>query len=260
MHWQQQLKSWLVPQVDVGDRRSSQVDSGMYHYQRARDDGYMRFHLRVERNGESLLIAGASEAVRLSCDGTYVIKKLLGGGDPKALVNELSAQGADQSGAEQLVAEVEEIIAELGGPSSRFPIFNLSDPVNDPRDADLMAPFQADVDVEDLSQLRSILQKLWAAGIPHARFLPGPQLSDDDLVKAVEWAEDEGMIAGVRSTASWLMESRRVDRLAEVGLDYVLAPWAVDAQLHSDWFGGADLGHLGDLIKRARRIGSDAGG
>ena len=84
MHWQQQLKSWLVPQVDVGDRRSSQVDSGMYHYQRARDDGYMRFHLRVERNGESLLIAGASEAVRLSSDGTYVIKTLLDGGDPKA--------------------------------------------------------------------------------------------------------------------------------------------------------------------------------
>ena len=75
MPWHQQLKSWLVPQVHGGGGPRSQIDSGMYHYQRPRDDGYMRFHLRVERSGESLLIAGASEAVRLSRNGTTVIKR-----------------------------------------------------------------------------------------------------------------------------------------------------------------------------------------
>lgn len=247
MSWQP-LKSWIVPDFDTGGRQPP-LEAGMHHYQRPRDDGYMRFHLRVERGGESLLIAGASEAVRLSRDGTAVIKRLLDGEDPQALVDELSSPAA-----ERLVADVQKILEELGSPSARFPIFNLSDPANDPRDADLIAPFQADVDVDDLTLLRSILQKLWAAGIPHVRFLPGAQLSDDDLVQAVEWAEDVGMIAGVRSTGSWLMESSRVDRLAEVGVDYVLSPWAVDADMHARWFGDQDLDCLGELVKRAQEL------
>ncbi len=248
MPWKQRLKTWIVPQVRAVGAQQPLVEAGMYHYQRPRDDGYMRFHLRVERSGESLLIAGASEAVRMSRDGTTVIKRLLDGETPEALAGELPP------GAQQLVAEVTEIIEELGSPSSRFPIFNLSDPVNDPRDADLMAPFQADVDVEDLAQLRPIVQKLWEAGIPHARFLPAPQLSDDDLVQAVEWAEDSGMIAGVRATASWLMESNRMARLAAVGMDYVLSPWAVNADLHARWFGADDLKDLGDVIERAKEL------
>ncbi len=141
MQWKQHLKTWVVPQparaVDSGQPK---IDTGMYHYQRSRDDGYMRFHLRVERNGQSLLIAGASEAVRLSTTGTTLIKRLLDGESAEQLSSELKSVGA-----EQLVSEVLEIIEELGSPSSRLPIFNLSDPVDDPCDADLIAPFQADV-------------------------------------------------------------------------------------------------------------------
>ena len=140
---------------------------------------------------------------------------------------------------------------ELGGSSSRFPVFNLSDPGFDSRGAELVAPFQADVDVHDLKQLQSILRSLWEAGIPHARLLPDAKLNDDDLVQAVEWSEDIGMITGVRSTAGWLMDSDRIKRLAEVGTDYLLFPWAVDSDLHASCFGDGDLNRLRSAIARA---------
>ncbi len=251
MSWQQQMKSWMVPTPGrAADARQPGIEAGMYHYQRSRDDGFMRFHLRVERNGESLLIAGASEAVRLSRAGTTVIKRMLDGESAEVLASELQAAGADQRRASQLVAEVAEIVAELGSPSSRFPVFNLSDPADDPRDAELIAPFQADVEVENVVQLRSILEKLWQAGIPHARFLPAAELPDDQLVQAVEWAEDLGMIAGVRATATWFSEADRPARLAAVGTDYLLFPWAVEADLHARWFGADDWGRLDALIQR----------
>ena len=246
--WKQRLKSWIVPQAGGVDPLQGNVASGLYHYQFHRDDGYIRFHLRVERSGESLLIAGASEAVQVSRDGTPVIKRLLDGESPQTLANHLPAA------AEPWIAQGVRIMAELGSPSSRFPVFNLGDPANDPRDAELIAPFQADVELDNAEHLHSILRKLWDAGIPHARFLPTTQTSDDHLVQAVEWAEDLGMIAGVRSPASWLMEADRMNRLAAVGVDYLLAPWAVDPELHARWFGASDLSSLAEMIRDAQEL------
>jgi radical SAM protein with 4Fe4S-binding SPASM domain len=73
-------------------------------------------------------------------------------------------------------------------------------------------------------------------------------------VQAVEWAEDLGMIAGVRSPANWLMEANRIDRLAAVGVDYLLVPWAVDPSLHARWFGESNFSGLADGICRAQEL------
>ena len=250
MQWKQRLKTWVVPQPAQGlGFAGPKVTAGMYHYPRPRDGHFIRFHLRVEPSGESLLIAGASEALRLSRAGTSVTKQLLDGRSAAELVAEWSHPGADG-----LVRQVQEIIDELGSPSSRFPIFNLADPVDDPRDAELMAPFQADVEVNGSPSLRPILQKLWEAGIPHVRMLPDQNLADDQLLEAVEWAEDLGMIAGVRSLAGWLFEADRLERLAAVGTDYLVCPWSVDADLHARWYGADDLSRLKVVLQRTREF------
>jgi radical SAM protein with 4Fe4S-binding SPASM domain len=246
--WKQRLKSWIIPQVGGVGALEEKIAPGLYHYQLLRDDGYMRFHLRVENSGESLLIAGASEAVRISQAGTPVLQRLLQGESPESVAGELPAD------AEPWIAQGVQIMQELGSPSSRFPVFNLKDPVNDSRDAELIAPFQADVEVDGTGQLQSILRQLWDAGIPHARFLPTGQVSDQQLVQAVEWAEDLGMIAGLRSTAGWLIEADRLSRLAAVGVDYLLTPWAAEPDLHRRWFGESDFGSLTETIRRAEAL------
>jgi radical SAM protein with 4Fe4S-binding SPASM domain len=246
--WKQRLKSWMFPQFGTITPAEADVPSGLYHYQFRRDDGYIRFHLRVERSGQSLLIAGASEAVRVSREGTPLLKRLLEGESGETVAATFPAA------AKPWIDRCVQVLEELGSPSSRFPVFNLGDPVEESRDAELIAPFQADVELGDADQLHPILRSLWEAGIPHARFLPTASVSTEQLVQAVEWAEDLGMIAGVRSPAKWLMESDRAKQLAAVGVDYLLAPWAVDPELHRRWFGESDDSDLAGLMRHSREL------
>ncbi len=246
--WKQRLKAWMVPQFGTVSSGKESVPAGLYHYQFQRDDGYIRFHLRVERSGQSLLIAGASEAVRVSREGTPLLKRLLEGESGETVARSFPAA------AKPWIDRCAHVLKELGSPSARFPVFNLGDPVEETRDAELIAPFQADVEIGEADRLHAILRKLWDAGIPHARFLPTASVSTEQLVQAVEWAEDLGMIAGVRSPANWLMDSDRAKQVAAVGVDYLLAPWAVDPELHRRWFGESDDSDLAGLIRHSHEL------
>ncbi len=176
--WKQRLKSWMVPQAGGVDSLQDKIAAGLYHYQFHRDDGYIRFHLRVERSGESLLIAGASEAVHISRDGTPVIKRLLEGESRETLASELP------TAAEPWIAQGVQILKELGSPSSRFPVFNLSDPVDDPRDAELIAPFQADVELDEAKAFAFDSAKdvgRW--------YSPCTILADDSNIRLIDWCK-----------------------------------------------------------------------
>ncbi len=226
--WKERIKSWLVP-TPAGARLAPSVAAGMYHYQHERDGEYIRFHLRVEPHGEALLIAGASEVARLSPAGATAAKALLESNDRDSLV-----AGVHSPAVQQLYRDVDLLLDELGGGSSRFPIFNLPDPLENARDTERIAPFQADMEIGDLSKLQAILRRLWDAGVPHVRLLHDVAVDSPQLVQAVEYAEDIGMITGVRALAGWLADDDRIERLADVGLDYAICPWLVRNALHDE--------------------------
>jgi radical SAM protein with 4Fe4S-binding SPASM domain len=247
MDWSTQLKHWFVPTPGVVARAMT-IAPGMYHFQRERDGQYLRFHLRIELDGRAMLIAGASEAVRLSPAGAVAAKGLLEGKTPAQIAAELAAPSADQ-----IVADVQRALDELGRPSARYPIFNLSDPAVDERAAQLLAPFQADVVAGERNTLRQILSRLWDAGIPHARLIWDEAADIEVLVEAVEHAEDLGMITGVRARAGQLATEDSVRQLAEVGLDYVVLPWMVTGELHSAVYDAGDYEQLDSVIADIRR-------
>jgi radical SAM protein with 4Fe4S-binding SPASM domain len=125
----------------------------------------------------------------------------------------------------------------------------------------LVAPLQADVEVGDPGATKIYLQKLWAAGIPHVRFVQADAIDWSDqhlasLRSVVDYAESIGMIAGVRLPARVLMQQDAtnqrsvIDQLAELGLDYVVVPWAVNKPCHHQVFGSEDLLCLAELIER----------
>lgn len=242
--WKERVTNWLVPRPG-GSSTANQLSPGMYHYQRERDGGYMRFHLRVELSGEALLIAGASEVARLSIAGAEAAKRLLETDDEAGLLASVA-----NVGTQQLYREVSSLLNELGGSSSRFPIFNLPDPVDSTRDARLIAPCQADVEIGEGDKLRAILKRLWEAGITHVRLLSNDAVTTQQLVHTVEQAEDIGMIAGVRALARWLADDERIKQLADVGLDYVLCPWGVTDELHGQLFGDRDLAALPAILQQ----------
>lgn len=241
----QKLKDWIVPRV--GQPKSTVAAPGLYHYQRELEDGYIRYHLRVDPDGHGLLIAGASEAMRLSPIGTFVAKALLDGQTGDSVAANLAA---NQSA---VIEQVASALDELGRPSGRFPIFNITDPVSSAHRLQLMAPFQADVVPGDRATLDVVLPRLWQAGIPHVRWIPRNGLDAELLVWAVTRAEDIGMIAGVRALATDLAKNGLVIELAEAGLDYVVVPWGVTATLHQQLYGSGAFDLVGETIREIRR-------
>jgi hypothetical protein len=75
MELREKLKQLLIPQKP--GRRVS-IEPGLYHYVWEEGDTYTRFHLRVEGDGEGLLLANASASARLSAAGVLIAKELLG--------------------------------------------------------------------------------------------------------------------------------------------------------------------------------------
>ncbi len=115
-----------------------------------------------------------------------------------------------------------------------------------------LAPIQADVLIDAATPLLDIVDRLWAAGIPHMRMRPGPvaELANlFPLVEAVDHAEDLGMITGLRTTAERLEEPNILDRCAGVGLDYVVLPWGVTPKLHGALY-GEEIGVLTEAVRR----------
>lgn len=260
MDWKR-LRPWILPTPANIQVAPLNLQAGLKHYSKQRDGAYVRYHLRIEHSGQSLLIAAASEAVRLTQSGTIAAFGLLENKSNSEIVAALH----DHPQAQEMIDKVQAIIDNLGRANKRYPIFNLTDPSASENPLGLIAPFQADLELPtDATRIPKILQSLWQAGIPHVRFvgLEEVYLRDNSrlssLYRAVEFAEDIGMIAGVRLEASSLMQSTEssaavVDRLAELGLDYVVTPWGVTRELHATLFGSHDYQALEPLARRAER-------
>ncbi len=271
------IKPWIIPAVEASQPHEAlqplTLRPGLTHYRLERNGQWVRYHLRVENNGQALLLVAAAEAVRLTRSGAIAAFGVLEGKSDE----EISRDLANSQYAASIIADVRKMIAELGTPNKRYPVFNLTDPLDDTNPSGLIAPFQADIVLGNWETTKPCLDALWQAGIPHVRFIGAdPRELDpnvfnhseldhrqfnasriDALCKAVQYAEDIGMIAGLRMRASSLLhvapdsEQSVLDRVAELGLDYIAVPWGVEAALHDRLFGEGDYDHLWKGIRRA---------
>jgi radical SAM protein with 4Fe4S-binding SPASM domain len=249
------IKPWILPSVDS---LHPSLRPGLYHYRRERAGEHVRFHLRVENSGQALLLAAAVEAVKLTRSGAIVAYGLLEGKSEAAIIGDLDHLPQ----AEQIIDQVKQMLEDLGLPRKRYPIFNLTDPMVEENPQGLIAPFQADLVLGSLDSVKACLDSLWDAGIPHVRLVDSDKLALDServetLRLAVQYAEDIGMITGVRMRASSLMKASEdsdqcvLDQLAEEGLDYVVVPWGIRKEWHSYLFGQNDYDLLDCVIERS---------
>ena len=244
--WNNLLKNWLIPKPakpSVGPA----LEPGIYHFQREREGQYVRFHLRVDPGGRAILIAAAAEAVRLSPAGAVAAKGLLSGKSCDQVADELS-----NTNAFDLVQKVKQAIDDIGQPNFRYPIFNLTDQSVDGPSLPLLAPFQADNVPGDKESQFQILDQLWKAGVPHARLVCENEVDVNLLAAVIQHAEDIGMITGLRARASALMTGELIKKLAQVGLDYVVIPWAIREPAHTQIYGPNDFDHVAQAIQAAR--------
>ncbi len=219
------------------------IEPGLYHAMKEAQGMYTRFHLRVEGDGSGMLIANATAAAQLTPTGVVIVKGLLDGKSESEIMNALQRRfsGATDTMMREDVARVQTLIRQIIEPGDTYPVFNLEDASVSPRSAQLIAPLQAAVPLAAPEQLVPIIDRLWEVGIPHATFWVPPSPDAGALVRAVERAEDLGMIAGVRGRASDLLDGSLLQDLWQAGLDHATVIYASDdADIHDALCGDGD--------------------
>ncbi|MFN2283401.1 MAG: SPASM domain-containing protein, partial [Anaerolineae bacterium] len=206
------------------------VAPGIYHAMQEAEGLYTRFHLRVERDGSGMLIANAAAAARLSPTGVLITKGLLDGKSEDTILQDLVAnfRGATEGVMRTDIAKVDALITQIITPGDMYPVFNLDDAALSPYNAELIAPLQASLPLAEPEKLLPILDKLWDAGIPHVTLLVPRDPDATYLVRAIERAEDLGMIAGVRGRASDLWNTDLLTAMFQAGVDHVTFIYASD--------------------------------
>ncbi len=197
-------------------------EPGLYHYEYLEKEWPTRFHLRIDPDGQGLLLANAAQAAVLSASGVLMVQGILEGREDHEIFLDVGKTFPDVTGDEIWtgIAEVQALIADLGTPGDNYPISNLDDPYAATRSRMLSAPLRADVVPSEPEQTRQILQQLWEAGIPQATILVRPDTVIQIVPRIVESAEDLGMITGLRTLAHWL-PADVLDEAANAGLDHL---------------------------------------
>jgi radical SAM protein with 4Fe4S-binding SPASM domain len=200
-----------------------EVQPGLYHYLREAEGTNTRFHLRVDLGGSGVLLANATAAVRLRPSGAIIAKALLDGQDDPAIMAKLrnTFHGVSDRQAADDIQRVRSILRDLEAPGDNYPILNLADPTFGPGVAPLKKPLSADLPLAGPEVLVPILDRLWEEGIPHVTLIAPAGFERAALVRAVQHAEDLGMIAGVRARGTDLAEEAFVAELAAAGVDHV---------------------------------------
>lgn len=252
------LRRWVervLPRPPTSLERAG-VGPGMYHYLRPSGGGtFTRFHLRVERSGGGLLLANATAAARLHPSGVLIAKGILEGEPAAAIAARLERTftGLTPAQAEADIAAVAGIINTLDTPNDNYPILNLDDPRFSPKAERFERPLSADVPVAEPERLTPILDRLWELGIPHVTLLAGRDPRPAWLVRAVERAEDLGMIAGVRGWATDLGQGRLIEELAEAGVDHLNVFYlAAQSAIHDALAGPGDHAQAVEVIGRVQ--------
>lgn len=227
------------------------ISQGLYHYMREDGGTYTRFHLRVEPDGRGMLLVNASAAARLSPVGVQMAKGLLDGNAREEVIAVVNRRfrGAKTISVKNDLTQVEQLILTLATPGDNYPIINLEDPEISPFTVELMAPWQADLPLGQMQQTIPIIDRLWDIGIPHVTLFVPEEFDADDLVRAVERAEDLGMIAGVRARATDLSDIGLLDAIAMAGIDHITVLYASSSpDLHDALVGAGDLAQVKPLV------------
>ena len=245
----ERLRRWLIPNRA---KPPKPVESGLYHYQRESDGTYTRFHLRVEPDGQGMLLANATAAARLSPTGVLMAYELLNGRSPDQVLKDVKSgyRGADSDTIQADVAKVSGLINTLAAPGDNYPIINFEKIQIDVFQSQLMAPLEADIPLAEPEKLVPVLDKLWDIGIPHVTFLMPEEPNSEHLVRAVERAEDLGLIAGVRGRATDLMQGNLIQDIAMAGVDHITVLYASsDAAIHDALLGAGDHDLMNNLYQ-----------
>jgi len=215
---------------------------GLYHYYDSDQFGAKRIHLRVEKDGSSILMVDAYRVVHLNHTATVMVKYFLDGYPENEIRRRLAATfhiAQTKAGRDyrSLLEKIDLLInrADLC-PVSFFDIDKIEafqTPVSAPYRMDLALTYRCNIHCSHCynprresaelatADWKKIIKTLWDNGIPHIDFTGGEPTLREDLLELIAYAEDLGIITGLLTNGVRLADEKFVAELKAAGLDYV---------------------------------------
>ena len=221
------------------------IAPGVYHYQTPTSaEIQYRLHLRIDAQGEGLLIINASTILHLNQTAAEYAYHLINNETPELAAKIIAGRyQIDQNDARQDYIDLKNKIHTILEVPDLDPISYLDISRDDPYSGTGGAPYRLDcaltyqlpqktgpemapvrrVDRElSTEEWQIIINRAWKAGIPHLIFTGGEPTLREDLIELIKIAEDNGQITGLMTDGYKLIQPEFRQKLLESGLDHIL--------------------------------------
>ncbi len=221
------------------------IPAGIYHYIAPQDDPRnYRLHLRVEHDGQGLLIVNASTVLHLNQTASEYAYYFLQNLPADQVAHKMTQRyRIDSEQARIDYRNFNERILTLIETPDLDPITFLDFNRQEPYSGRISAPYRLDCaltyrlpethDPESAptkrvsrelstSEWGMVLDKAWQAGIPHVIFTGGEPTLRDDLVQLIAHAERNGQVSGLLTDGLRLADQDYIQALLQTGLDHLL--------------------------------------
>jgi radical SAM protein with 4Fe4S-binding SPASM domain len=267
------VKQWFFPP------RPEPLAKGMFHYMTPEGaEDRFRLHLRVEDDGEGLLVINAAKVLHLNQTATEHAKLILEDKDIDTAVKEIRrryrvSEGTARGDHEQL----KDAVLTLAMTDDICPISYLDVERIEPFDTPVSAPYRMDLaltygcnancahcyvdrsrDMESLSteDWKRVIEKLWDLGIPHVVLTGGEATLYPDLAELIRHAEDVGLVTGLLTNGIKLADEGFLQELVDAGLDHIqITLESHDEDVHNRMVGADAWKETVQGVKNA--VGSD---
>lgn len=233
---------------------AQQLPAGIYQYRSPTEAVVpLRLHLRIDANGEGVLIINASTVLHLNQTAAELAYYFIHQAGDAEVGQKMEARYHIKSEiAAQDYREFKQRLETLIKTPDLDPIGFLGFIRTDMYSSVTTAPYRLDcaltyqlTDGEEprsaplervkrelnTAEWRSIMEKAWKAGIPHAVFTGGEPTLRPDLVELIAYTESLGMVSGLLTDGYRLVEPHFLREVLLSGLDYIMLLLNPDEEL-----------------------------
>jgi hypothetical protein len=264
-----------------------------HHFQSAPGQPPCRLHLRLEPDGSGVLIVNATNVLHLNPTAAEFAYHMVKGSPPEKAAREIARRyRTSRATAQKDYIEFRDSLLTMINRPDLDPADYMDFDRVAPHSQPLSAPLRLDcaltyrlppgtqaeyaptkrVDRELItSEWVTILEKAWAAGIPHVAFTGGEATLRDDLPSLIALARKIGLVTSLLSDGLKLSDPAYRHNILQTGLDHLLfilqpdlpASWdALAALMPEDLYTTVHLtvtpqnaGQAGETLQRLAKLG-----
>ena len=235
--------------------RMKPLPAGIYTTQSSQDEPAYRLHLRIQPDGNGVLVVNASTVLHLNPTASEYALHMIKGTSVEDVAREVAARyNINKTTAQQDFVEFRDRMQSLIHTPDLDPVTFLDFERVAPHSSNLSAPLRLDcaltyrlpegapaadsptkrVERElNTEEWKQILDKAWQAGIPHVTLTGGEPTLREDLPEIIAHAEKNGQVTGLMSDGLKFVDKKYMDILLQTGLDHLL--FILDPENRKSW-------------------------